>query len=30
MYWTWGKDSGGKKEGRREGLFPGQLNRDGF
>jgi Putative MetA-pathway of phenol degradation len=30
MYWTWGKDSGGKKEGRREGLFPGQLNRNGF
>jgi hypothetical protein len=30
MYWTWGKDRGGKKEGRREGLFPGQLNRSGF
>ena len=30
MYWSWGKDSGGKKEGRREGLFPGQLNRNGF
>jgi len=30
MYWTWGKDSGGKKEGRREGLFSGQLNRSGF
>ncbi len=30
MYWTWGKDRGGKKEARREGLFPGRLNRDGF
>jgi Putative MetA-pathway of phenol degradation len=30
MYWTWGKDSGAKKEGRREGLSPGQLNRNGF
>jgi hypothetical protein len=29
MYWTWGKDSGGK-EGEREGLFPDQLNRNGF
>ena len=24
MYWTWGKDKGAKKEGRREGLFPGR------
>ena len=30
MYWTWGKDSGGKKEGHREGMFPGPLNRNGF
>ena len=30
MYWTWGKDRDGKKEARREGLFPGQLNRNGF
>ena len=30
MYWTWGKDRGGKKDGLGEGLFPGQLNRNGF
>ncbi|MGA7770419.1 MAG: transporter [Candidatus Sulfotelmatobacter sp.] len=30
MYWTWGKDSGGKKEGHREGLLPDPLNRNGF
>lgn len=30
MYWTWGKNGGGQKEGLREGLFPGQLSQSGF
>jgi len=30
MYWTWGKNGGGLKEGLREGLFPGQLSQSGF
>lgn len=29
MYWTWGKDKSGSAPGAK-GLFPGQLNRNGF
>jgi len=30
MYWTWGKDKDDKKDPDTKGLFPGQLDRNGF